>query len=216
MSTNLSSKEKLAGRLFKANEIKEADRADLILMNLLDGRVKLSPQDTQYKEYIFKCYDLLCSNYRQVVVMKLLRELIPSFCDASLRKLIIDTQKIISKTTKRNLIFDLSIQRERLLKYIEKLTEEITTMVDKEVVDNEGNKTIEKVPKVIWQPDNKDFAVVEKMEKQLFELDIKLSELTNTITEKKNDLPSITFSADPELLKQAYSENLFQDGDEEE
>lgn len=217
MSTNLSSKEKLGRKLFDANEIKEADRADLILMNLLDKRTPLTAQDQKYKEYIFKCYDLLCNNYRQVVVMKLLRELIPNFCDNSLRQLIIDTQKIISKTTKRNSIFDLSLQRERILKYIEKLSEEITIMEEKEEEDEEGNKIKKQVPRVISSPDAKDFDVISKFEKQLFEIDLKLAELTNIADLAKDvDLPNFTFSADPGLLNDAMKQNINEDGYEEE
>jgi hypothetical protein len=156
---------------------------------MIDTTVKLNDQDNNYKSHLFECYNLLCSHRVQSVVIKLLKEIIPTFSHSALLGLIQDTQYIFGNIIQRNVHFDRLIQREHLTKHIEAL------LTPKLVSDMFGNSSTK-------EPGPAEYDVVAKIERLIIDLDKEIEKSTandNEISEVRT-LPSISFSTDPSLL----------------
>lgn len=199
-----TSKPQLQRRLFNEKDFKAASRTDRIMMHMLNpDHFHLNWQDENYRDYMIQCFQVCCENYRQAIIIRLMKEIIPTFSHASIVQLIADTQAVFGNITKRNHYFDLTIQRERILATME-------LVGGKKTAPNPITGEIQE-----YDPDVKDFEALVKYEKLLFEIDCKLAELEPIQRSVTPEMPRVMFSSDPSLLA-GMANQMMEDGGEEE
>lgn len=185
MSTQLS-----RVRIYTEQEFKAASRVERIGMHLIQEKLMLSPSDEAYKSELWSIFNIQCSSFSQLEIIRKVKDLYPRKKMATVRRMITDAESVFGSLLKRNKDVSRAVRIERLSKIHEMA---VNGVFVEEVVMIDGQEV--KANKCLIEPNLKvavdAIKIIDKIESEIKDDQKMIDELT---------IGDIIFTNDPDAL----------------